>query len=147
VTDTLTADEAIRAQERAGFIAGLRELADRLERHPDAPLPYHGSDCGLIVMPMSADELAAAARCYGGDKVQGSKGLELHARIGGVRVQVVSSLAKVCERVEVGTKKTVVYDIPDEVREQYAVEVEEPVFEVRCPESVLRPGEAEAVAS
>lgn len=124
-------------QTRDEYIAGLRELADRLERHPESPTPWDGNGGTMLVFVQSEAEFAEAARCYGGVKRQGDKGIELHNGILGLRLKVVPVADAVCERVEVGTKIEVDYEVPEDVKERYRVEREVPVYETRCPDSIL----------
>lgn len=50
---------------RAAYIAGLRQLADLLEQHPEARLPYAGTGCGLLFQPRGASEFLSTARALG----------------------------------------------------------------------------------
>ena len=128
--------------KRAAYIAGLRELAFRLDRHPDAPLPYEGSLGVSLVMPHSPEQMAAAARCYGGRKVvEESDGFALVDGIPGLRIKVLSALAKVCELVETGEfeeYEDVEVLIPARTR---TVTRTRPKSEWRCPESLLQLGD------
>jgi hypothetical protein len=152
-------------EKRAAVVQGLRELADVIERHPDAPLPFLGEHGAISVFPHTPEELAEAARCYGGEKQETANGLVLCKVFGAVHLQVHAWAAGVCERVEVGTKPVskqvegcprcaspvVPVDGGKACRSggrrhffapaPVLVEVveNEPVYEVRCPDSVLRP--------
>lgn len=129
-------------QTRDEYVAGLRELAARLERHPEAPLPHDGHGySSILVFVRSPEEFAEAARCYGGVKHHGDKGIELRDGVPGLRIRVCPLEDTVCERVEVGTRTEVAYEVPEDVKEQYRVEREVPVYETRCPDSVLNPPE------
>ena len=130
-----------QTDKRADYIAGLRELADRLERHPDAPPPFEGNLGMWLVMPHSPEEMAAAARCYGGRKIQQVDGFGLIDGIPGLRIKVLSALAKVCELVETGEVEY--YEdlevlIPARTR---TVTRTRPKSEWRCPESLLQLGD------
>lgn len=152
--------------DRRAYIEGLRELADRLERHPDAPLPTTGSSefSPMHVVVTDRDELACAARCYGGTKDRDRSGnLCLVGGVPGLNLSVLTT-GGVCERVQTGTKphrRTVevcqcgaeIVDTDDGGRvcgERGAdtcyradppllreVVDEMPVFETRCPDSIL----------
>lgn len=90
--------------DRTAFIAGLRDLADRLERHPGAPLPYHISEATALVFAHNDDEAREAARCYGGTKRSHDvHGFALVDCVPGLNLQVVP-LYGACERVELGTE-------------------------------------------
>ena len=135
-----------QTDKRAAYIAGLRELADRLERHPDAPPPFEGNLGMWLVMPHSPEEMAAAARCYGGRKIQQVDGFGLIDGIPGLRIKVLSALAKVCELVETGEVEEyedVEVLIPARTR---TVTRTRPKSEWRCPESLLQLDTAEVPA-
>jgi hypothetical protein len=135
-----------QTDKRAAYIAGLRELADRLDRHPDAPPPYEGSKAPALVMPHSPEQMAAAARCYGGRKVEETNGFALVDGIPGLRIKVLSALAQVCERVETGEfeeYEDVEVLIPARTR---TVTRTRPKTEWRCPESLLQLDTAEVTA-
>ena len=139
-------DTTAQTDKRADYIAGLRELADRLERHPDAPLPYEGNLGVSLVMPHSPEQMAAAARCYGGRKVEETDGFALVDGIPGLRIKVLSALAQVCERVETGEVEEyedVEVLIPARTR---TVTRTRPKSEWRCPESLLQLDTAEVTA-
>ena len=135
-----------QTDKRAAYIAGLRELADRLERHPDAPPPFEGNLGMWLVMPHSPEEMAAAARCYGGRKVEETDGFALVDGIPGLRIKVLSALAQVCELVETGEVEEyedVEVLIPARTR---TVTRTRPKSEWRCPESLLQLDPAEVTA-
>jgi hypothetical protein len=134
-------ETSAQTDKRADYIAGLRELADRLERHPDAPPPFEGNLGMWLVMPHSPEEMAAAARCYGGRKIQQVDGFGLIDGIPGLRIKVLSALAKVCELVETGELEEyedVEVLIPARTR---TVTRTRPKSEWRCPESLLQLGD------
>ena len=131
-------DTTAQTGKRADYIAGLRELADRLDRYPDAPPPFEGNLGMWLVMPHSPEEMAAAARCYGGRKIQQVDGFGLIDGIPGLRIKVLSALAKVCELVETGEVEyyeDVEVLTPARVR---TVTRTRPKSEWRCPESLLQ---------
>lgn len=120
--------------DRDEFIAGLRELADRLERHPDCGLPFVAPH--LSIYCHSEDTFAASVRAIGGTKTvdaQGNIGVE--TKLAGLPVGV-RMLGEVCELVEVGTEE---YDDIEVVTEAVTRTVRKtrPVYERRCPESLL----------
>jgi hypothetical protein len=91
---------------RAAYTAGLRQLADILDAHPEVPLPYEGR-----VSPISfafhgyevedhAGELAAAARIL----ITGS--------LQGLRIECWAMREQVCERVVTGIRE-VTREVPD----------------------------------
>lgn len=132
----------MNADKRQGYIDGLRKLADKLEAHPNAPVPFYGSSgfAQALVMCWTKEEFMAAAKAFGGKKVQTDSGVAFENTLGEFHLKVMAVGNSVCERVQVGTKTEIEYNVPDEVRAQYAVQVEVPQYETRCPESVLRLG-------
>ena len=132
--------------KRAAYIAGLRELAFRLDRHPDAPLPYEGSLGMSLVMPHSPEQMAAAARCYGGRKVEETDGFALVDGIPGLRIKVLSALAQVCELVETGEVEEYEDVVVMTEAVTRTVTRTRPKSEWRCPESLLQLDTAEVTA-
>jgi hypothetical protein len=112
--------------DRAKQIAGIRELADWLESHPEIPIPYalsgesefayelihaaHGSDQQAV--------LAAVARALPG--TVGKRVLDTNDRLfsidgrlpGGINIKVIADRGEVCERVVTGTRE-VTEEVPD----------------------------------
>ena len=111
---------------RADYIAGLRQLADVLEQHPDLPLPLRGSKSvvpvdWLLFGGDTRDNLAAQKRVAAQivralpckfDKHVTANLFRYSGELGGLHVQVVVDQAAVCERVVVGTE-TVTREVPD----------------------------------
>lgn len=102
-------------------------LADRLEQHPDLPLPYQGSDSAMSISLWGNDpgpRMAEIRRMLGvpmhrNDPGSGSgydeKYLDLTGRLGGpegLRITIGTLRDTVCERVVTGTE-TVVEQVPD----------------------------------
>ncbi|HTI26215.1 MAG TPA: hypothetical protein VL652_34820 [Kutzneria sp.] len=107
--------------ERAEYIAGLRELADILEEHPELMLPYRGAHAPLEVIPGDADEqreqLAAWARVLPGKKQKAAAGasgelFRLTGNLRGLAFEVLCVRSDVCERVVTGTTE-VTREVPD----------------------------------
>lgn len=137
-------------EQRDGYIAGLRALADRLEAHPDCPPPWagvHPDYSPISVYATGAEEFVAAVRAIGGAKQRTDDGVEVVQVLGGGLYLRIRDLAgAVCERVQVGTRVEQVPDPEWVAPEPPMVEVEVPVYEVRCPDSILRVDETAAVA-
>lgn len=132
------------AYDHAAFVAGLRELADFYETHPDAPLPQLPSMLTYIADP---DQYRAAVRALGGDREKyATKGAaadeETYAGVtrmfGPVAHKVFTLRENVCVRRQVGTE-TVMEPDPNAM-----VAVERPVYEYDCT-PVLADAEAAAV--
>lgn len=96
--------------ERTEYVAGLRQLADVLERNPDLRLPYTGSHGALLVItPPWTDhraELAAWVKVLPGRKDGHVRNemFDLASSFAGLKIKVICSRDKVCERVVVGTQ-------------------------------------------
>lgn len=116
--------------DRAGYITGLRELADLLEQTPDLPLPSSpsinpgGSTISWYlfggVEPLAlAEQKARAAeivRTIPGsfDKYDTGDLFRFRGRIGGLPAEVIVDRPAVCERVVTGTRE-VTREVPDPV--------------------------------
>lgn len=127
----------------------MRQVAATLTALADAGveadyLQYRGER--VEVYAVGAEELRDTARkvkAVAGPlvKQQGDDGLELVTVQADVEVRIVA-LGGVCERVQVGTRTV---SKPDPAAP--LIDVEEPVYEVRCPDSVLADLEPEAVTA
>lgn len=110
---------------------GLRELADFAESHEDLFDHTPGFTCYLFAN--HASDMAAKARLLGkANKHEGDKWYWLDRPFGPHHIALNISREKICERIQVGTQKVMK---PDPETPQ--VEVEEPVYEWSCPDSVL----------
>ena len=100
-------------EQRAAYIAGMRMLADALERDETIPLPRDGSsaggalDIGWAHHVTSGEEFAAIVRALGGEgwrqeikSGSGSTWLEVRGRLAGLWVEIAASAGKVCEPIE-----------------------------------------------
>lgn len=143
MTDDPTPEETHRSKVLAS-VAALRALADFAEAHADV-LPDHVLDQEFAVWGMtSAEEMGRMAIALGGHWAKGTAGeyFYLERDFGGsskysrVKVSLNTHRGNVCERVQVGTETKTIPD-PDLVAEVPLVEVEEPVYEWQCPESIL----------
>lgn len=107
------------AARRAAYTAGLRELADILDAHPELPLPWEGGPYAAMTFHfLSGDnpraEMAAARRALGVpmDKKPRDDGyFDMTGTIHGLHVTLNAYRKDVCERIVVDT---------------YEVEIEEP---------------------
>ena len=121
---------------RAEYIAGLRELADLLERHDDLPLPYHGTTSELLWVQVTrdADEQKAGAAKFARlipsaiAKEPRGDSLDVKGRIRGLRVCLIVDRDAVCERIVTGTMTVTIPAKPAEP--ERTVEVDE--VEWRC---------------
>lgn len=114
--------------DRAGYIAGLRALADALEQQPDLPLPdapgpregqshvawyLFGSGAGLGYEQQKV-QAAAIVRALPGrfDKVENDTLFRFRGKLGALPIEVIVDRPAVCERVVTGTRE-VVREVPD----------------------------------
>lgn len=101
---------------RAAYTAGLRQLADILDAHPEVPLPYEGTGKSLgkrISFYYLGDKdpraaLAAARRAFGvpmekNDSIDSS--FSLTGSLAGLHFALTAEREAVCERVVVGTRE------------------------------------------
>jgi hypothetical protein len=106
------------ATARAEYIAGLRELADALEAHPELQLPYNGRPGGSAINVIPVDhereQLAAWARVLPGQKDKKPRGeyFDLVGAFRGLHIKVICTRDEVCERVVVGERE-VTEEVPD----------------------------------
>jgi len=107
------------ADTRADYIAGLRALADLLDKHEELPLPYHGRNSDLLWIESGTDTLPVAqtfARTIPGSidkRIREQDGaFDLLGQIHGLRVAMILNRDAVCTRVVTGTRE-VTEEIPD----------------------------------
>ncbi|HEX3803146.1 MAG TPA: hypothetical protein VHV75_09920 [Solirubrobacteraceae bacterium] len=125
--------EATVEQQGPSFTDGLRALADLLDANPQIDTQWR--DYRFILFVGSSEELARTAVGIGGqwEKSEDHYYCNLDRSLGGgVGIQVTTARGNVCERVQVGTE-TVMVPAPDAPM----VEEERPVYEWKCPESLL----------
>ena len=112
----MTTTEA-EQEVRAGYIAGLRRIADALEADPSLPLPYDGTGSEFSVFTDSRDELVRWARVLDGKRDKevtsdSNYGFKLHGVAGSLRVLVYAPREQVCTRRVIGTRE-VTREVPD----------------------------------
>ena len=131
---------------REQYIDGLRELADRLERHPETPLPYATGTRQSVSLPVpfysdTEREFSDTIRALGGgDKSIGTDGkLTVTGSLAGLHYEIVL-MNGVCELVETGEVEE--YEAVEVVTEAVTrtVSKSRPVLERRCPDSLLKLG-------
>lgn len=111
-------------EQRAAYTAGLRQLADILDAHPEVPLPYQGSDPEYSRMSfhfLSAEnpraEMAATRRALGVPmEKDGDRGeyFDLHGNLAGLYFTLTAFRKDVCERVVVATREVEVEEADPE---------------------------------
>jgi hypothetical protein len=120
------------------YAEGLRQLADFAEAHPNLV----DEDCfGLNVNVFARDraEMAVMVRELGSaEKYESGAFYYLRRRFGPHNLDLCINREQVCERIQTGTRVVTRPD-PKVVADIPMVEVEEPVYEWVCPDSILRP--------
>jgi hypothetical protein len=132
------------AADRAGYIAGLRKLADVLEGHPEVPLPSAGQTrSSAMSIPFyggTREEMAAAKRAIPvgtwskevWDGESGSSYFELTGRLEGLSLKLATYRDQVCTRVVTGTREvTKTVKDPDALAQVSEVEITETVEDIR----------------
>lgn len=105
------------AEERAAYVAGLRQLADILDAHPEVPLPYDGDSDEITFHFLSGEdpraEMAAAARALPCTwrKDASDDYFDLFGALAGLKVRLVAFRAQVCTRRVTGTEEREVEEI------------------------------------
>lgn len=121
-------------EKRAGYISGLRKVADLLEAEPDLPVPFHGAEGGPLTVYMlhsDRESFVSAVRALPGkaDKQVTDDTYRVGVRLDGLGLEVVAYRSEVCERVVTGTRE-VTKTIPDPNAVVPTVEVTETVEDV-----------------
>jgi hypothetical protein len=107
-----------KADPRAGYVQGLRALADILEQHPEVPLPFTGTGTDLTFHFLHGDnpraELVTAVRAFPGvkDKKVWDNYYDVSLTLHGLKVSMTAFRDVVCTRVVTGTE-TVTREVPD----------------------------------
>ncbi len=121
---------------RTAYIAGLRQLAELLETHPDIPTPYTGgAGTPLSIFCDDKEQIAALARAFPGrmdkrvDESSPTYGFELHGSLAGLKIVAYVHRYEVCTRVVTGTRE-VTTSVPDPSVVVPMVEVTETVEDV-----------------
>ena len=135
---------------RDQYIAGLRALADLLERDETMPLPYDGTLMPVSIFYQRGENsryrLANFAQMFPGKlaKVYNDDsdafGFELHGTLGGasgLRIKAIGSRAAVCQRVVTGTRTEIVTEEITQVVGKRSVPVEVEIVEWVCDEPLL----------
>lgn len=108
---------------RAAYTAGLRQLADILDNHPEVPLPYEGSlrDAGrfsfhfLHLGEEARTEMASVRRALGvplEKTISHDKYFDLKGNLHGLYFTLTAFRKDVCQRVVVATREVEVTE-PD----------------------------------
>lgn len=131
-------------ERAAAQAAGLRQLADMIEAHPEIDAYYLRSkavhNALTVWLPDDAEDLAAIARAAlaHGAKVDKDIGDQLYTVVvsfGPIRARAMAMRDQVCERVVVGTEEvTETVKDPDALAKVPEIEVteEREIIEWRC---------------
>ncbi len=98
--------------DRAAYSAGLRQLADLLDAHPEIPLPYDGRPNGgtpITIHHLDGNRgaFAATVRALPGRKEKAVHGdyYDVNVSLHGLRLTVAAFRDTVCERIVTGTRE------------------------------------------
>lgn len=105
---------------RAGYVAGLRALADILEQNDTLPLPFTGTTGDVQWIEVVEDDedqrriAQTFTRCIPGTIRKNVRDdyLDLNGRIHGLAVELIVKRDAVCTRVVTGTRE-VTEEVPD----------------------------------
>jgi hypothetical protein len=106
---------------RAAYTAGLRQLADLLDAHPEVPLPYDGTLAPITIQhlfPVNGgtvrDEFLATVRAFPGkrEKDPNDTYFDVDVQLAGLHISVTTYREQVCKRVVTGTRE-VTREVPD----------------------------------
>jgi hypothetical protein len=120
--------------------AGLRDLADWIEKNPEVPLPYELAGSSLHIYSVKGKEdLAKVARAMGNcEKSTDSQFFRVWRKFGPILLEALDYRENVCERI-VTSSETIVEMVPDPEFEVPKIEQSRVVetVEWRCPGSLL----------
>jgi len=117
---------------------GLRELADFAEQQPEL-FENHSFGETINLFTYTPEDMAEKTRLLGNSEKVASGGWYTMRRcFGPHKIDLNIARDKFCERVQSGTKIMTKPD-PEILKDVPTIEVEEPVYEWICPESVLNP--------
>ncbi len=114
------------------FVKGLREMADWYEQHPETPIPAAPSFMIMVNDGVSFRKAVQAARS--GKKTEFGNYIGFSKMFGGVGWTIAISRSVICERIQVGER-----EVPAEPAKPARTE---PIYEWKCPESLLSPESA-----
>ena len=130
-----------KEREKDEWIQGLRDMADFFEARRDA-MPAYLPRFSFYKAVMTQKDLGEQARKFRTNFVKKADdySYELVHNFGPHSLSLSLSRTVACEKVQIGTERVTV---PDPAFKPPMVEIEQPIYEWRCPESVLR-GDEEA---
>jgi hypothetical protein len=105
-------------ENRSGYTAGLRQLADVLDAHPEIPLPDRGTDeIGALYIGFwgedAKERLAAAARAFPCNwaKSATDRFFNLNGQLAGLHVELTATRSQVCTAVVTGVEDREVEEV------------------------------------
>ena len=126
--------------EHAEYAAGLRQLADWIESHPEIDLPENEiKNYGLY----NKEKAATVARAMGGrvKKIWDDTLFTLSREFGPIVLSYLGTRSNICQQVKVGTRVVPEQYVPPRPAQeaQTIPEHEEPVYEWRCAPLLQKP--------
>jgi len=120
---------------RENYTSGLRELADFIDAHPD----FGAYKQSYYIFTYNKEKFARLARQLGtAEKTECGDYYSITRWFGPHALQLTIGREMVCERVKVGTRIVAKPD-PDAIAKVPTIDVEEDIYEWKCPESILAP--------
>jgi hypothetical protein len=129
------AEEVTMTERQDAWLQGFHDLYVFFFERPDLIPDYTG--LMLNSFPDDKDEFVRLAKLLGSAKKETTGGHYSHSRrFGPHEVLVNIQREEICERVQVGTKSVTEWVAPEDT-ELVEVTTEQPVYEWKCPESIL----------
>lgn len=123
-------------ERQVAWAEGLHQVADFFAEHPELCPPYGET---FNIFAHDREHLAEKARSFGTcDKVEQDYWYVLRKVFGPHKVDLTIERECVCTKVQVGTR-TVTKPDPEAIAAVPTIEVEEPIYEWECPDSILNP--------
>ena len=131
---TIAPSTPIVEDKHKEYATGLRLVADFIEQHPELPLPpTEFSNYSLNTKEEAEKLMRALGTC---EKVYTDQMFYLVKKFGALTYRGVFFRDEVCTRIQVGEKLVPEHHLPARDAETIAEHME-PVYEWRCPGSVL----------
>jgi hypothetical protein len=129
--------------EHKDYIAGLRELADFYESHPDVNLPYEGNLCSFGIYGLNKEQIVATVKAFGKcRKDYEETAVNIYKEFHGIKLNIYTARENVCRRVVVATNVEPEKTIPGKWVPEVVIPAKEvEVVEWRC-DPILEPTEA-----
>lgn len=128
------------------YAAGLRQVAEFIEAHPEIPLPSATLTCYSLhsknIAALTARALAQSGRC---NKSYEESLLRLKGKFGAIELEYLGMRSNVCERIKVGERLVPERYVPPQpaTEGQTIPEHKEAVYEWSCDSILAVPNSVE----